>query len=410
MEAEIKEIKKLGRQLQRRMEQFGPEHINTVTVDDVKEEMNQLRDIWEEYDEAIDALLEQYEKDVNKEEYEGLTKTTREIVRKHRVDAFSKAEEVKKSMDDHMSAYERETLELNKKQLALAEEKKIEEKTRQDKEELIHKSEILGKANKKYDAIINDAKELSDEVKSSTTAEGKDLSDADVGKLVRKIGKWKESRNKLVELGRGLDELTTYYRLVDEKMKKYKTVIEETCVEVKGAIDKIEAEETSRKLYTLDPGKTEMCKLPSFAGNPTEDFVKFQKKVEDCFQKNRTSKTDQLDKLREVLKGQAKLLVPESTEDIDKAWEILVKHYADPSNTMKARKDSLLSIGKLPSDTSKTNSHMKQVEWYIKLDHIIGEIIELGGRNTEMEREAFCQSTITTILNLFPSIMLSNFL
>ena len=65
-------------------------------------------------------------------------------------------------MDDHMSAYERETLELNKKQLALAEEKKIEEKTRQDKEELIHKSEILGKANKKYDAIINDAKELSD--------------------------------------------------------------------------------------------------------------------------------------------------------------------------------------------------------------------------------------------------------
>ena len=117
------------------------------------------------------------------------------------------------------------------------------------------------------------------------------------------------------------------------------------------------------------------------------------KEVEVHFQKNRTSKTDQLDKLREVLKGQAKLLVPESTEDIDKAWEILVKHYTDPSNTMKARKDALLSIGKLPSDTSKTNSHMKQVEWYIKLDHIIGEIIELGGRNTEMEREAFCQST-----------------
>ena len=81
---------------------------------------------------------------------------------------------------------------------------------------------------------------------------------------------------------------------------------------------------------------------------------------------------------------------PETTENIDKAWEILNKHYADPSNTMKARKDSLINIGKLPSDTSKGNL-TKQVEWYIKLDHIIGEIIELGGRSTEMDREANLQ-------------------
>ena len=71
-----------------------------------------------------------------KEDYEDLKKTTRENVRKYRGDAFSKATEVKKSMYDRMSGYKRETLELNKKELDLAEEKKIEEKTLQDKEEL----------------------------------------------------------------------------------------------------------------------------------------------------------------------------------------------------------------------------------------------------------------------------------
>ena len=238
----------------------------------------------------------------------------------------------------------------------------------------------------------------------------KDLSDADIGKLVHKIGKWKDSKKKLIELGRDLDELTIHYKLSQDRMENYKAVLEEVCNNVKTAVTSIETEETLRKLYTLDPGKIETCKLPSFSGTPKEDFIKFQRKVNDCFQKNRTSKTDQLDKLREVLKGQAKLLVPETTEDIDKGWEILEKHYADRSNTTKARKDSLLSIGKLPSDSGKANSDMKQVEWYINLHHMIGDIIELGGRNSEMEREAFSQSTITTILNLFPSSIMAKLL
>ena len=238
----------------------------------------------------------------------------------------------------------------------------------------------------------------------------KDLSDAEVGRMILKVSKWKEEAQKLLGLGRDLDELTIFYKLTEDRMDSYKNVIDSVCEEVKDIVYKIESEETLRKLYTLTPGKGETCKLPTFAGTPKEDFVKFQKKIEDCFEKNRTSKTDQLDKLCEVLKGQAKMLVPETTEDIDKAWEILEKHYADPSNTMKARKDTLLGLGKLPSDSSRGNSCMKQVEWYINLDHIIGDIIELGGRNSEMEREAFNQSTITTVLNLFPASMMSKLL
>ena len=95
--------------------------------------------------------------------------------------------------------------------------------------------------------------------------------------------------------------------------------------------------------------------------------------------------------------------------DVEKGWEILTKHYGDHSNTMKARKDALNSMGKLP-DLMKGQGYMKQVEWYINLDHILGDIIELGDRSTELEREAYSQSTITTVLNLFPGGMLPKLL
>ena len=157
-----------------------------------------------------------------------------------------------------------------------------------DKEDFVQKTAILGKACKKYDAILNDARELSEEIESNLVEDVKDLSDADIGKLVHKIGKWKDSKKKLIELGRDLDELTIHYKLPEDRMENYKGVLEDVCNNVKAAVSSIEAEETLRKLYTLDPGKSEVCKLPSFSGTPKEDFIKFQKKVKNCFQKNRS--------------------------------------------------------------------------------------------------------------------------
>ena len=66
------------------------------------------------------------------------------------------------------------------------------------------------------------------------------------------------------------------------------------------AIEDVESEDEKRALHTLDNVNTNPVKLPFFEGKDEEDFSDFKDKVEKAFVQNRTSKKDQLFKLREV--------------------------------------------------------------------------------------------------------------
>ena len=46
-------------------------------------------------------------------------------------------------------------------------------------------------------------------------------------------------------------------------------------------------------------------RIPTYSGSPSEDFITFKDKFEKAAEDNRTSKTDQLEKLRETLTGNA---------------------------------------------------------------------------------------------------------
>ena len=96
--------------------------------------------------------------------------------------------------------------------------------------------------------------------------------------------------------------------------------------DVEKAVEAIKAEDDKRELYTLDTAKVDTVKLPTFEGRDDEDFAKFKEQVKDAFVQNRTQKKDKLAKLREVLRGHAKALVPFSmTNSIDDAWDALDK-------------------------------------------------------------------------------------
>ena len=47
-----------------------------------------------------------------------------------------------------------------------------------------------------------------------------------------------------------------------------------------------------------------------YSGNPSEDFITFKDKFEKADEDNRISKTDQLEKLREALTGNAATRIP----------------------------------------------------------------------------------------------------
>ena len=71
----------------------------------------------------------------------------------------------------------------------------------------------------------------------------------------------------------------------------------------------VQGEDDEQKLYTLDPAKANAVKLPTFEGRDDEDFAKFRENVEEAFVQNRVSRSDKLEKLREVLRGHAKKFV-----------------------------------------------------------------------------------------------------
>ena len=110
---------------------------------------------------------------------------------------------------------------------------------------------------------------------------------------------------------------------------------------MKNAKDSVTAEDKDRALFSLETSKGEVLKYPSFAGDSSQDFIKFKEKMEYRFRRNQVAKQDQLDKLREVLKGQALRLVPESTKDIDAAWSILKNAFGDSVRVLQHRLESL---------------------------------------------------------------------
>ena len=78
-----------------------------------------------------------------------------------------------------------------------------------------------------------------------------------------------------------------------------------------------------RNLNTLGSKKVDIVKLPQFSGRAEEDFVFFKKKMEKGFLTNRIPTCDQVEKLRESLREPARLMVPEDTDTIEAAWELL---------------------------------------------------------------------------------------
>ena len=119
--------------------------------------------------------------------------------------------------------------------------------------------------------------------------------------------------------------------------------------------------------------------------------------MEKAFDQNRVSRADQLYKLRESLRGQAKRMVPEDiTEDIDKAWEALDKAYGDPNRLVNHRKKALVKLGPIPKKNGK-GGFQKRVDWYINLEVLLQSILELGQKSEDLNSEVFIKKTFKDI-------------
>ena len=98
-------------------------------------------------------------------------------------------------------------------------------------------------------------------------------------------------------------------------------------------------------------------------------------------------------------------MVPESTKDIDAAWAILKNAFGDPVRVLQHRLDVLEAMGDLPEDvTDRGTCNMGvKVEYLIKMENIVRDIIELGNSDEDLMMLAFNGKTVAMIVNKFPN-------
>ena len=158
-------------------------------------------------------------------------------------------------------------------------------------------------------------------------------------------------------------------------LKRAEAVVGNLETELELAIEDIITEDKNRCLFLLNKSKAADVKLPHFSGNKEEDFSKFKKEFEKGLKTNRVRKEDQIKKLREFLKGDAKTIIPDSMEDSDIAWDILKNIYGDASRVMEARKRNIKDMGSFPRSGKPQVMLKNQIEWITKLETTLNDII-----------------------------------
>ena len=196
--------------------------------------------------------------------------------------------------------------------------------------------------------------------------------DSEVSQAMKDIGTWQKTVKELSKVFREYEKVAT--SVGDEELETLSEDFEEVRIQVKAVVLAVKSEDEKRNLQTLLPAKSDKVKYPQFSGDPGEDFVKFKEKLNECFRKNRVPASDQLDKLRENLKGQALKRVPDTLKNLEKAWENLSEAFGSPLLVLKERLKSLSKLGNIPPDTNPG----KQITWFLDFEAVIQDILDLG--------------------------------
>ena len=231
--------------------------------------------------------------------------------------------------------------------------------------------------------------------------------DHEVSAGVRQVKYWKERFQKIQERTREVKEISDLHNLDDNYHASINTLLLTLKGDLEAAVSNIEYEDgpDGRCLYSCDKNKSAMVQLPKFDGDPAEDFSRFRFEMEKALRQNRVTRADQVAKLRDSLSGHAKSLVPNTMLDINTAWEVLNTAFGDSARVMQARKEKIVNLGPYPAAGRSSGPLKKQVEWLLELELSLKDIIDLGHKNSDMDREAFSGGTISKILALFPLVV-----
>ena len=167
-------------------------------------------------------------------------------------------------------------------------------------------------------------------------------------------------------------------------------------------IEQVEKFDANMGLYSDRPAKSCPTKLPTFEGQDHEDLITFKDKFNLAAENNKISKTDQVEKLREVLTGNAlSHLTVDGITDIELAWEYVDQAFSNPHTCLNHRLAKVKSMPGLTDNIEQTQPGYA-ADWYLKMESAVDSVLRMGTRNQSLEYVAFNNNTIYNITSKLP--------
>ena len=422
MQQVIKSLKKDINKLSVLMLSFTVANVNEATICSVEPRLKEIRDLHVDIWTRVNDFMVDYESQLGEPD---ILKMRAEItdrnnmVNNHETEIRTKVLQLN-SLKSLAPATEPPILAPSSHDKELLEAQKVTAETQKKLMELEiarHDREIkesAAKVNTKAAEFRSKVKILEDLIKLVNMRENTDFwSETDddlIMDTMKELEKWDRCLSTAEQSFIEFEQLVNVYGEPDGSAERghdlasLKELLLALRTDFKDAKDAIIKQDKDRGLYSLSKTTAEVLKYPTFSGEPGQDLIKFKEKMLYRFKRNQVCKIDQIEKLRENLKGKALRLVPDSMKDIETAWTALHEAFGDPSRVLHFRLNSLRKLGDLPAETVKGVPNFEsRVEYLLKFENIVEDIIELGKSDDDLYLLAFNANTIAEVVNKFPN-------
>ena len=400
-------LMRLRRRLVREMDEFTEEDVTTSRVTVLERDLDRIKEMKNEYQDGVEDFLEEYNELVD--DVSVLVRWRADVsaigreVKEHANRIRAKKESL--SPTSQLSEMEMRSLEIQEaalklQQLSLAEKQKSSAAKEKEKAD-----ENLILADTESNIFLGECSVLGDLMADENW---KEVEDETVSNAMRNLTKWQDQMSSIDRAYRKYENMALKHNFTQEKQEAMKVTYQDRKERFENTRDAVQKEDADRWLFTLEPAKSDIVKYPSFAGLPSEDYLKFKETMEQRFRENKVKKKEQVAKLRECLRGAALGRVPDGVKDIEEAFSRLSEAFGNPTKVMNHNLKALEDLGTMPLDKLSNGqfNYSKKIEWLLKLEVILGKILELSSRSSKLAHEAFASSTYRRLWARFPTRVL----
>ena len=326
METTSRDLRKKLQLVRNHIGDFLEDDVDMIRVSTVERDLKDIQEERDEFRSSVEDFLEDYSDQLDtaaQNTWKDSVAAINQEVKVHAKKIRAKVHQICPPIRP-LSMFEKTQISIQMRQLALMEAKASKNHDASTYHSSAEKTRVLALAKKKFDAFFEDSGTLSDmasKYPADTLTDLEKCKDQDVSSLMRDVSGWRRSLRDLCKDFNTFQELTIVHRLSEDLMDKIELEMESTKNSMNDLIAFVEKEDKDRNIRTLDHSKAEQRKFKKFSGALGEDFLYFKKDFEEAVIANRISISNQLEKMRENLTGEALKQVPKNmTGGLEAAW------------------------------------------------------------------------------------------